>query len=143
MLRLMAAKLSRHWPSRQACASPLVLMSSSQVSGMIACEPRRPADSTSWPSRAKSRKVAQKPPVQRGAPLAPVRTIAMGAFASAALGDVGLQLFHAQDESLAVFVWQLGSALLLSWLAARAGHLILKWPTERLRKRLLFDQPPL
>ena len=69
MLRLMAAKLSRHWPSRQACASPLVLMSSSQVSGMIACEPRRPADSTSWPSRAKSRKVAQKPPVQRGAPL--------------------------------------------------------------------------
>lgn len=81
--------------------------------------------------------------LQRGAPLAPVRTIAMGAFASAALGDVGLQLFHVQDESLAVFVWQLGSALLLSWLAARAGHLILKWPTERLRKRLLFDQPPL
>ena len=69
--------------------------------------------------------------LRRGAPLAPIGTIAMGALASAGLGDVALRLFHAQDVSVTVLVWQVGSAMVLAWLAAKVGPLILKWPTDR------------
>lgn len=78
--------------------------------------------------------------LRRGAPLAPSGTIAMGALASAGLGDVALRLFHAQDVSITVLFWQLGSAMTLAWLAANAGPLILKWPTDRVRKVLFPDR---
>lgn len=78
--------------------------------------------------------------LRRGAPLAPYGTIAMGALASAGLGDVALRLFHAQDVSITVLVWQFGSAMTLAWLAAKAGPRILKWPTDRIRKVLFPDR---
>jgi hypothetical protein len=74
--------------------------------------------------------------LRRGAPLAPYGTIAMGALAAAGLGDVALRLFHEQDMSLTVLIWQLGSTMVLAWLAANAGPLILKWPTDQIRKVL-------
>lgn len=46
--------------------------------------------------------------LRRGAPLVPHRTIAMGALASAGLGNVALRLLHRQDVSLTVLVWQVG-----------------------------------
>ncbi len=78
--------------------------------------------------------------LRRGAPLAPYGTIAMGALASAGLGDVALRLFHAQDVSITVLFWQLGSAMTLAWLAANVGPRILKWPTDRVRKALFPDR---
>jgi hypothetical protein len=78
--------------------------------------------------------------LRRGAPLAPYGTIAMGALAAAGLGDVALRLFHEQDVSITVLIWQLGSTMALAWLAANAGPLILKWPTERVRKMLFPDR---
>jgi hypothetical protein len=78
--------------------------------------------------------------LRRGAPLAPYGTIAMGALAAAGLGDVALRLFHEQDVSLTVLIWQIGSTMVLAWLAANAGPLILKWPTERVRKMLFPDR---
>ncbi len=78
--------------------------------------------------------------LRRGAPLAPYGTVAMGALASAGLGDVALRLFHAQDVSITVLVWQVGSAMTLAWLAAKAAPRILKWPTDRIRKTLFPDR---
>lgn len=66
--------------------------------------------------------------LSRGAPLAPRLTIALGALAAAALGNFGLRLFHGQDASLMVLVWQFGSVALLSLLAAGCGAHILRWP---------------
>lgn len=77
--------------------------------------------------------------LRRGAPLAPYSTIAVGALASAGLGNVALRLCHAQDVSITVLVWQVGSAMVLASLAANAGPLILRWPTEQVRK-LLFPE---
>lgn len=65
--------------------------------------------------------------MRQGAPLAPHLTVAVGALAAAALGNVGLRLFHAQDASLMVLVWQFGSVALLSALASLLGGRILAW----------------
>ncbi|WP_292123926.1 DUF1109 domain-containing protein [Mesorhizobium sp.] len=63
--------------------------------------------------------------LRRGVPLAPHLTMALGAFASTAVGDVGLRLFHPQDAGPMVLIWQFGSVMLLSGLAAWAGRRIL------------------
>ncbi|MGE0499628.1 MAG: NrsF family protein [Rhizobiaceae bacterium] len=65
--------------------------------------------------------------LRRGVPLVPRTTVLLGAFASAALGSVGLRLFHAQDAGLMVLVWQFGSVMLLSALACWGGRRILHW----------------
>lgn len=49
--------------------------------------------------------------ISRGVPLAPIWTTALGALASAAMGEVGLQFFHRVDSSLMVLIWQ-GSAVI-------------------------------
>lgn len=66
--------------------------------------------------------------LRRGAPMAPRMTVAFGALAAAALGNFGLRLFHDQDASLMVLVWQFGSVALLSALAGWGGRHILRWP---------------
>lgn len=71
--------------------------------------------------------------LRRGAPLTPNRTIAMGALASAGLGNVALRLFHAQDVSLTVLVWHVGSALLLATIASWAGPTLLRWRSDLVR----------
>lgn len=63
--------------------------------------------------------------LRRGLPLAPHLTMLLGAFASTAVGYVGLRLFHPQDTGLIVLVWQFGSVMLLSMLAAWGGRRIL------------------
>lgn len=77
--------------------------------------------------------------LRRGAPLTPHRTIAMGALAAAALGNFGLRLFHQQDVSLTILVWQVGSTLALASLASWAGPRLLRWRTGLTRH---FGGPP-
>ena len=66
--------------------------------------------------------------LRRGAPLAPRLSATLGALASAALANVGLRLFHTEDASLTVLVWQFGSVALLSTIAACFGDRLLDWP---------------
>jgi len=66
--------------------------------------------------------------IRHGAPIAPVSTSALAALAAAALGATGLRLFHEQDASAMILVWQFGSVALLACLGALAGRKILPWP---------------
>jgi len=65
--------------------------------------------------------------LRRGAPLAPRLTVALGGLAAAALGNFGLRLFHYQDASLMVLIWQFGSVALFSALASWSGKHVLQW----------------
>jgi hypothetical protein len=67
--------------------------------------------------------------IRRGAPIAPITTTALAALASGALGATALRLFHAQDASVMVLVWQFGSVALLAGLGALAGRRLLPWPS--------------
>jgi hypothetical protein len=70
--------------------------------------------------------------IRRGAPIAPVTTTALAALAAGALGATALRLFHAQDASLMVLVWQFGSVAMLAGLGALTGRHILRWPEPRM-----------
>ena len=61
------------------------------------------------------------------APLTPQLPVALGAHASAALGNAGLRLFHPQDASLMVLVWQFGSVALLTVVGSGVGGRVLRW----------------
>jgi hypothetical protein len=65
--------------------------------------------------------------LRRGAPLTPHITAALGGLAAAGLGNFGLRLFHSQDASLMVLVWQLGTVFILAAMAAWAGQYLLNW----------------
>ncbi|MBI3049057.1 MAG: DUF1109 family protein [Acidobacteria bacterium] len=65
--------------------------------------------------------------LQRGAPLSPHVTTTLGGLAAAALGNVGLRLFHPQDASVMVLLWQFGTVLVLSALAGCTGRHLLSW----------------
>lgn len=65
--------------------------------------------------------------LRAGAPLTPRITLAWGGLAAAGIGDFGLRFFHAQDASLMVLVWQVGSVLLLTALAAGVGRWLFNW----------------
>lgn len=65
--------------------------------------------------------------LRRGAPLMPCMTVALGGFAAAGLGNFGLRLFHPQDASVMVLVWQFGSVFALTALAGLMGRYILSW----------------
>lgn len=65
--------------------------------------------------------------LRRGAPLAPYITVGLGGLAAAGLGNFGLRLFHPQDASLMVLVWQFGTVSLLSICAACVGPRFLNW----------------
>ncbi|OCP19379.1 hypothetical protein BC361_31130 [Ensifer sp. LC54] len=69
--------------------------------------------------------------LRRGTPMAPQLTVALGALAAAAIGNFGLRLFHYQDASLMVLIWQFGSVALLTLLAGWNGKYILRWPHVR------------
>lgn len=73
--------------------------------------------------------------LRRGAPLRPCMTVAWGGLAAAGLGNFGLRLFHPQDASLMVLVWQFGSVFILAALAGLTGRLVLNW-------RSLIGPPP-
>jgi hypothetical protein len=65
--------------------------------------------------------------LRRGAPLTPHLTVALGGLAAAGLGNFGLRLFHSQDASLMVLVWQVGTVFILTAMAAWAGPYLLNW----------------
>jgi hypothetical protein len=65
--------------------------------------------------------------LRRGAPLFPYLSAGFGALAAAGLGNFGLRLFHPQDASLMVLVWQVGSVFILTMLGCCAGRTILNW----------------
>lgn len=65
--------------------------------------------------------------LRRGAPLMPCTTIALGGLAAAGLGDFGLRMFHPQDASIMILVWQVGSVLVLTALAGCAGRRLFNW----------------
>jgi hypothetical protein len=67
--------------------------------------------------------------LRRGAPLNPHLSAALGGLAAAGLGNFGLRLFHPQDASLMVLVWQLGTVFALSAIASCAGRYLLNWPS--------------
>jgi hypothetical protein len=71
--------------------------------------------------------VAMVAMMRRGAPFAPYLTVALGALAAAALGNFGLRLFHLQDASLMILVWQFGTVAIFSALASLFGRRILPW----------------
>ncbi len=69
--------------------------------------------------------------IRRGAPIAPVTTTALAALAAAALAAAALRLFHGEDASIMVLVWQFGSVAVLTGIGALAGKHLLRWPQER------------
>lgn len=71
--------------------------------------------------------VAMVAMLRRGAPLMPCTTVALGGLAAAGLGNFGLRLFHPQDASLMVLVWQFGSVFILATLAGCLGRYVLNW----------------
>ena len=71
--------------------------------------------------------VAMVAMMRRGAPFAPYLTVALGALAAAALGNFGLRLFHLQDASLMILVWQFGTVAIFSALGSLFGGRLLPW----------------
>jgi hypothetical protein len=82
--------------------------------------------------------------LRRGAPLTPHVSTALGGLAAAGLGNFGLRLFHTQDASLMVLVWQVGTVVVLTIFAGSAGRLLLDWRflTGDLRQRLSSHSTP-
>lgn len=76
--------------------------------------------------------------LRRGAPLTPHLTTALGGLASVGLGDFGLRLFHTQDASAMLLVWQMGTVFLLTALAGWFGAFLLDWQvlTDNVRGRI-------
>jgi hypothetical protein len=65
--------------------------------------------------------------LRRGAPLYPRSTVALGALAAAALGNLGLRLFHEGDVTVVMLVWQLVAMAGLTLLAGLMGPRLLAW----------------
>ena len=65
--------------------------------------------------------------LRRGAPLTPHLTSALAGLAAAGLGSFGLRCTESHDAGIMVLVWQVGSVVLLSALAASAGRNLLNW----------------
>lgn len=65
--------------------------------------------------------------LRQGAPLRPRSTIALAALASAALGNLGLRLFHEGDVTVEMLVWQLGAIAALVSAASVIAPRLLAW----------------
>ena len=66
--------------------------------------------------------------LRKAAPLAPSRTLAMGALAAAALASAGLELFHHLQTSTMVLIWHLGTVGLVTLAALPFGRRALGKP---------------
>ena len=67
--------------------------------------------------------------IRRAAPIAPITTMGLGTLAAAAFAAAALRLFHNQDMSVIVLVWQVGTVAVLSVAGALTGKYFLRWPT--------------
>lgn len=65
--------------------------------------------------------------LRRGAPLYPRSTVMLGALAVAALGNLGLRIFHVGDVTIMMLVWHLGAVALLLAAASFFGPRVLNW----------------
>lgn len=65
--------------------------------------------------------------IKRGAPIAPMSTTGLATLAATALGAAVLRLFHAQDVSLMLLVWQFGSVMVLAGIGFLLGRVFLRW----------------
>lgn len=70
--------------------------------------------------------------LRRSATVAPVTAAALGALASAGLAAFGLRLFHVEDASGMVLVWQVGTVMVLTLAGGIGGPRLLRWPITRL-----------
>ncbi len=66
--------------------------------------------------------------LRKAAPLAPSRTLAMGALAAAAFASAGLELFHHLQTSTMVLVWHLGTVAFVTLVALPLGGRVLGRP---------------
>lgn len=69
--------------------------------------------------------------IRRGAPIAPISTTVLAMLAAGALGAAALRLFHMQDASVMVLVWQFGSVAVLALLGGLFGRRYLRWAHVR------------
>lgn len=65
--------------------------------------------------------------VRRGAPIAPHLTTGLAALAATSLSGAAMLLFHRQESSIMILVWQFGSVIALSAAAALLGRRLLYW----------------
>lgn len=65
--------------------------------------------------------------IRRGAPIAPMSTTGLATLAATALAAAALRLFHPQDVSLMLLVWQFGSVVLLAGVGFFLGDRLLRW----------------
>lgn len=66
--------------------------------------------------------------LRKAAPLAPARTLAMGALAAAAFASAGLELFHHLQTSTMVLIWHLGTVAFVTLVALPLGERALGRP---------------
>jgi Negative regulator of sigma F len=67
--------------------------------------------------------------LRRGVPLLPGVSLALGAFATAAVANLGLRIFHIGDLSIQFLVWHVGGAAVVAMIASLAGRRVLPWRT--------------
>lgn len=67
--------------------------------------------------------------IKKGGPIAPRSATGLAILAATALAAAALRLFHTQDMSLMLLVWQFGSVALLALLGFFAGQFFLRWQT--------------
>jgi hypothetical protein len=65
--------------------------------------------------------------VRRGAPIAPYLTTGLATLAAASLVAAAMLLFHGEESSVMVLVWQFGSVVTVSAFAALFGRQLLYW----------------
>ena len=74
--------------------------------------------------------VAMRLMLQRGAPMTPHLSAALGGLAAAGVGNLGVCLFHPHSSNLILLFWHCGTVLILAALAGIAGHHVLRWPPQ-------------
>jgi hypothetical protein len=65
--------------------------------------------------------------LRRGAPLFPRSAVLLGALAVAALGNLGMRIFHVGDVTIMMLVWHLGAVALLFAAAGYFAPRLLGW----------------
>lgn len=65
--------------------------------------------------------------ILRGSAIAPMTTTALGALAAGGLAEFGLRLFHPEDASVMVLIWQVGTVFAMVTIAGLLGRTVLRW----------------